>query len=246
MRRGRGIQGSHGLCEPPLLGQALCRGTPAPSTARQLGVEAETSLIWGQIPACHLLTLWVWPCHLTLLNLFPHLSPHSILRGSSSSGLDAQLWPWGHLCGQWRPHKLLPPPQPLVLQLFPSWSQLLCVSGFWCMLSVIFWSWIGDAGTGRVSWWVRGVEGRRRIGPHGHQASRCVVSKRQSDVLYRGENLLRGCLPYLVMLKKKKNLFLSFKSQKKTPLGTLVLGVRAGLSHGAVIIIFIITSAVLE
>lgn len=45
---------------------------------------------------------------------------------------------------------------------------------------------------------------------------------------------------------KKKNLFLSFKSQKKTPLGTLVLDVRAGLSHGAVIYFFIITSAVLE
>ena len=202
MCRGRGIQGSYGLCEPPLPGQVLWGETPTPSTARHLGAGAETLLIWVQIPACHLLTLWVWPCHLTLLNLFPHLSPHSILRGSSSSGFDAQVLPWGHPCGQWRPRKPLPPPQPLILQLFPSWSQLLCVSGFWCMLSVIFWSWIGDAGTGRGSWWVQGVEERRRKGPRGDQASRCVVSKRQSDFLYHGENLLRGCLPYLVMLKK--------------------------------------------
>ena len=57
-----------------------------------------------------------------------------------------------------------------------------------------------EAGGGGPRRWVLGVEGSRGVGPQ-ETWPQDVVSERQSDILHHGDNLLRRCLSYLVMLK---------------------------------------------
>lgn len=118
----------------------------------------------GHDPSCHLLALWTWLCHLTLLLLFS-FAPHpslgaALLQASPSVTMRPSLW----LQKSW--NVFLPSAPWSTSSSPPGPTSSGCLASCVCgqLFTTLIW---GRTEGVRVRSW--GWEGEGRIGPHGDQ-----------------------------------------------------------------------------